>query len=124
MKSDGVRARTDLEALGQGIHGQGMTSGRVWQYRSSPVPTTAGASSAMRQRRPDERCMDIVDEREAYERLVQLRQEHRDLDHAITGLGEALFHDELRLKRMKKRKLLIKDQIERLESRLIPDLDA
>lgn len=68
--------------------------------------------------------MDIVDESKAYERLAQLRQEHRDLDHAITGLSEALFHDELGLKRMKKRKLLIKDQIAWLESHLIPDLDA
>ena len=68
--------------------------------------------------------MDIDDQRKAYERLVQLRQEHRALDDAITGIGHALYSDELRLKRLKKRKLYLKDQIAWLRSRLIPDLDA
>jgi len=56
--------------------------------------------------------------------LHQLRVEHRDLDVAIERLSADLAMDELQLRRLKKRKLLIKDAIARLESRLIPDLDA
>ena len=56
--------------------------------------------------------------------LVELRIEHRDLDHAITRLAADASCDELQLKRMKKRKLMLKDTIAKLESKLIPDLDA
>lgn len=57
-------------------------------------------------------------------RIVELSQEHRDLDLAIAALIEAPIHDQLQLKRMKKRKLLLKDQIAFLESQLNPDLLA
>ena len=56
--------------------------------------------------------------------IAELRVEHRDLDDAIHRLAADPTADQLRLTRMKKRKLLLKDTIERLESRLIPDLDA
>jgi hypothetical protein len=56
--------------------------------------------------------------------LAELRQEHRDLDRAIEQLAISIGSDELQITRMKKRKLLLKDAIARLESRLIPDLDA
>lgn len=56
--------------------------------------------------------------------LAELRQEHRDLDTAIEQLVTSLGCDELQITRMKKRKLLLKDTIARLESKLIPDLDA
>jgi len=58
------------------------------------------------------------------EKLRQLRIEHRDLDEIITRLALDLHVDELQLKRLKKRKLALKDQITRLESELIPDLNA
>ena len=58
------------------------------------------------------------------ERLRELRIEHRDLDDVIERLQLDLRVDELQLKRLKKRKLLLKDQIIRLESELIPDLNA
>jgi hypothetical protein len=58
------------------------------------------------------------------ERLRQLRIEHRDLDEIISRLSLDLHIDELQLKRLKKRKLMLKDQISRLESQLIPDLNA
>ena len=54
-------------------------------------------------------------------RLVELAEEHRDLDLAIASLIEQPVHDELQLKRMKKRKLLLKDQIAFLDSQLHPD---
>lgn len=56
--------------------------------------------------------------------LAELREEHRDLDEAITRMHSDPVVDQLRLRRMKKRKLKIKDWITRLESKLIPDLDA
>lgn len=57
-------------------------------------------------------------------RLIELKQEHRDLDLAIAALVGTPLHDELRLKRLKKRKLLLKDQIAFLESQLDPDISA
>jgi hypothetical protein len=58
------------------------------------------------------------------ERLRQLRIEHRDLDDVISRLALDYDVDELQLKRLKKRKLMLKDQITKLESQLIPDLNA
>ena len=58
------------------------------------------------------------------ERLRQLRIEHRDLDDIISRLTMDFKTDELQMKRLKRRKLLLKDQIARLESQLIPDLSA
>jgi hypothetical protein len=58
------------------------------------------------------------------ERLRELRIEHRDLDDVIARLQLDFKVDELQLRRLKKRKLLLKDQIIRLESELIPDLNA
>lgn len=59
-----------------------------------------------------------------FEKLRELRIEHRDLDDIITRLTLDSRTDELQMKRLKKRKLLLKDQIQRLESQLIPDLNA
>jgi hypothetical protein len=56
--------------------------------------------------------------------IAQLREEHRDLDEAIARMSENPSVDQLRLTRMKKRKLKLKDWIAHLESQLIPDLDA
>ena len=58
------------------------------------------------------------------ERLRQLRIEHRDLDDVISRLSMDFKVDEVQMKRLKRRKLLLKDQIARLESQLIPDLNA
>ncbi|HWG76500.1 MAG TPA: YdcH family protein [Steroidobacteraceae bacterium] len=58
------------------------------------------------------------------QQLRDLRIEHRDLDDVIARLSMDLHIDELQLKRLKKRKLVLKDQILKLESELIPDLNA
>ncbi|HTL50249.1 MAG TPA: YdcH family protein [Steroidobacteraceae bacterium] len=58
------------------------------------------------------------------QRLRELRIEHRDLDDVICRLSLDIYVDELQLRRLKKRKLMLKDQIMRLESELIPDLNA
>ena len=54
----------------------------------------------------------------------ELREEHRDLDLAIGRMLQDPWLDQLHMRRMKKRKLKLKDWIGRLESKLIPDLDA
>jgi hypothetical protein len=56
--------------------------------------------------------------------LEELKTEHRDLDEVIHHLVEAKHHDNMRIQRLKKRKLKLKDMINRVESKLIPDLDA
>ncbi len=58
------------------------------------------------------------------ERLRELRIEHRDLDDVINRLQMDLYVNEIQLRRLKKRKLMVKDQIARMESELIPDLNA
>ncbi|MGH8031469.1 MAG: YdcH family protein [Luteimonas sp.] len=58
------------------------------------------------------------------QQLVELKTEHRDLDLAIARLQADIQADELAVKRMKKRKLQLKDAISRLESALIPDEPA
>ena len=54
-------------------------------------------------------------------KLAELRSEHRDLDTVIARLAEQSPTDQLHLQRLKKRKLLLKDELSWLESRLIPD---
>jgi hypothetical protein len=58
------------------------------------------------------------------ERLRQLRIEHRDLDDIISRLSMDFKIDELQMKRLKRRKLLLKDQIARLEREIDPDVLA
>jgi hypothetical protein len=68
--------------------------------------------------------MDQMDQEEIKRRIIELQIEHRDLDAAIDRLGEQLIVDDLALRRMKKRKLQIKDTLTRLEMRLVPDIPA
>jgi len=62
----------------------------------------------------------LTDRDSLLRKLHELRSEHRDLDTVIARLGEQ-GADQLHLQRLKKRKLLLKDEIAWLESRLIPD---
>jgi hypothetical protein len=57
-------------------------------------------------------------------RILQLQQEHRSLDEQIAEMYEYPYRDQLMLQRLKKKKLRIKDTIERLQNDLIPDLNA
>ena len=59
-----------------------------------------------------------------FARLRELRVSHRDLDYLIDSLSHDPTVDQLRIRRLKKRRLVLKDMIVRMESELIPDLDA
>lgn len=58
------------------------------------------------------------------QRLEELRVEHRDMDDIIMRLSHDPMVDQLQIRRLKKRKLGLKDMIKKLESDLIPDIDA
>ena len=68
--------------------------------------------------------MQRPDERELREQLVRLRTEHRDLDAEIVADEALPTSDQLHVKRLKKRKLALKDQITALEDQLCPDIIA
>jgi hypothetical protein len=57
-------------------------------------------------------------------RLAELRQEHQDLDVAVRALEMQPQPDQLRIARLKRRKLALRDQIAQLENRLTPDIIA
>ena len=58
------------------------------------------------------------------QKLYEMQREHRDLDDEIKRATEDLYMNQIQLRRLKKRKLQLKDSIERIRSELIPDLDA
>lgn len=64
------------------------------------------------------------EEREIRRELAELRQEHRDLDAAIAAMAETANVETIRIQRMKKRKLALKDRIAVLEDRILPDIIA
>jgi len=57
-------------------------------------------------------------------KILELNQEHQDLHYIIDHLAEEINPDQIRIRRLKKRRLYVKDQIEHLRSSLIPDIDA
>lgn len=67
---------------------------------------------------------DTPETREMKSRLHELREEHRALDAAIAALAAQGSADALQLARLKKRKLILKDQIQWIEDRLTPDIIA
>jgi len=66
----------------------------------------------------------LVNEEEVRQKLILLRVEHRDLDHAIATLSNGGTNDQLQLARLKKRNLHMRDQIALLEDYLVPDIIA
>lgn len=65
-----------------------------------------------------------MDEKEIVRRLEAVRTEHRDLDAAIDALLATGTSDQLQIARLKKRKLMLRDEIAQLEDQLIPDIIA
>ncbi|HKG73571.1 MAG TPA: DUF465 domain-containing protein [Aestuariivirgaceae bacterium] len=68
--------------------------------------------------------MDTEAEAELRARLAELRQQHRDLDDMIAALEQSSSRDLLQLTRLKKQKLLLKDQIKKIIDKLIPPIIA
>jgi len=68
--------------------------------------------------------MQRPDERELREELARLRAEHRDLDARIAAEEVSGVTDQLHIKRLKKRKLSIKDRVTAIEDQLLPDIIA
>jgi hypothetical protein len=65
-----------------------------------------------------------ADEQELQAELAKLKEEHRDLDSAIDALENSPARDNLQIKRLKKKKLALKDRIARIEDQLLPDIIA
>ena len=68
----------------------------------------------------------MIDQREKakQEQLLRLRQEHRDLDDAISALVQSGSTDVLQIQRLKKKKLMLRDEIQRIEDDIVPDIIA
>ena len=65
-----------------------------------------------------------LDVEELKAKLAALTTEHRDLDEVISRIAQRAPFDQLQLRRLKKRKLALKDQISKIESELLPDIIA
>jgi len=65
-----------------------------------------------------------MEEQEIQRRIVELQVEHRDLDDVISQISALPGHDELLIRRLKKKKLQVKDQILQLQIQLVPDISA
>lgn len=68
--------------------------------------------------------MTNADKDQLKQQLTELREQHRDLDAAIDSLVNSRTGDQLRLRRLKKQKLLLKDEISEIEDQLLPDIIA
>jgi hypothetical protein len=66
----------------------------------------------------------MIEEDALKTRLLALTEEHRDLDAAIIALSDGGSFDQIQVQRLKKRKLMLKDLISRIESQLLPDIIA
>ena len=98
---------------------EGTTRRRAGNPPAAPFKHTAtGRSPAINKQLTPEETTSLR------RRLEELRLEHRDLDDVIHHLIHSDYPDQLRLKRLKQRKLRLKDTIDQIQSRLIPDIDA
>lgn len=68
--------------------------------------------------------MEDTNRQKMRQQLTRLQEEHRDLDDVIARIHDQVPFDQLRLQRMKKRKLMLKDLMLRIESELLPDIIA
>ena len=88
--------------------------------RESSIFVTAAPQHVASGQRPCYSAPMLTDRDSLLRKLHELRSEHRDLDTVIARLSDGGL-DQLQLQRLKKRKLLLKDEVAWLESRLIPD---
>ena len=72
----------------------------------------------------DEEALDPGEETRIRAQIATLREEHQDLDGAVSALEALPMPDQLRIARLKKKKLTLRDQIAKLEDKLTPDIIA
>ena len=72
----------------------------------------------------DENDDNVETQDQILQQIVMMESEHRNLDAIIEQLGKNLPFDQLQLQRLKKRKLVLKDEIAKLRSRILPDIIA
>jgi hypothetical protein len=72
----------------------------------------------------DEEALDPSEETRIRAKIAALREEHQDLDDAVSALEALPMPDQLRIARLKKKKLTLRDQIAKLEDKLTPDIIA
>lgn len=76
-------------------------------------------SAALSMQRPA-----MIDQAKLEQKLTELKSEHRDLDAVISHLAEQPIFDQIKMQRLKKRKLVLKDMILKIENMLTPDIIA
>ena len=103
----------------KGTYPEPCPAGRPGAYFATIPHDTLDTS---RERRVLDFHVDDTAELEA--ELARLKQEHRDLDTAIEALERMVAGDQLQIQRLKKRKLVLKDRIMRVEDQLTPDIIA
>jgi len=101
-----------------------MTASLAHRRCRDDIPATASATFASDRAFQQLNTMTEEDERELENELARLQQEHRDLDAAIDALHQSPAPDLLRLQRLKKRKLLLRDRIAFIEDQITPDIIA
>ena len=89
----------------------------------------ATGQRAYRQRRGEREAEPVTDtefeqQKQLHARLQSLESEHRDLDEVIERLADDKPFDQLKLQRLKKRKLVLKDEMTVIRSRILPDIIA
>lgn len=72
----------------------------------------------------DEEALEPGEEARIRARIATLREEHQDLDDAVSALEALPMPDQLQIARLKKKKLTLRDQIAKLEDKLTPDIIA
>jgi hypothetical protein len=72
----------------------------------------------------DEEALDPSEEARIRAQIAALREDHQDLDDAVSALEALPMPDQLQVARLKKKKLTLRDQIAKLEDRLTPDIIA
>lgn len=85
---------------------------------------TDDASIWYRLEKRNDKSMDEQEEQSLLRQIEELKTEHRDLDDVIEEVARSGTFNQLQIQRLKKRKLAIKDEINRLQSMLIPDIIA
>ena len=102
-----------------------LTFGPVFRYRSrttnAKIKTGQGPGESPGDRKTK---VPLTEEDRLREQLEALRIEHRDLDDVIERMLHSATVDMIQIQRLKKRKLVLKDQITQIESRILPDIIA